>query len=72
MTERRTERHTFPFNEAGLVTCLELTLAFRREGFKTRVATRQMTRMTTVYTLLATHPVRATRSERGCLLEEGR
>ena len=62
-----TERHTFPFNEAGLVTCLELTLTLRRKGFRTRVATRQLTRLTRVYTVLATRPVRPTRAERGCL-----
>jgi hypothetical protein len=64
-----TERFTFPFNEAGLVTCLELTLSHRRAGFRTQVVERQMTKMTRVYSLLATPPERPNRAARGYTLE---
>jgi hypothetical protein len=63
-----TENYTFPDNVAGLEAALETTLSLRRFGFKTRLAHRQLTRMTTVVTVVATPPKRPNRKERGCYL----
>jgi hypothetical protein len=62
------DHYTFPDNVAGLVAALETTLSLRLSGFKTRVVHRQLTRMTTVFTVVATPPKRPNRKERGCYL----
>ena len=63
-----TERFTFADTCAGLEHALRATLTLRRAGFKTRLATRQLTRMTLVHTVVATPAPRSTRRERGCNL----
>jgi hypothetical protein len=55
-------------NALGLANAWETTVRLRRHGFKTRLATQQITRTTIVQTVIATPPVRPTRAERGCNL----
>ena len=59
------DHFTFPDTEAGLTLALLTTLSLRRHGFKTRLATRQLTRMTVVHTVVATPPPRPNRAARG-------
>lgn len=65
------DHHTFASyentsNALGLAGAWETTVNLRRQGYKTRLATRQITRMTRVQTVIATPPARPTRKERGC------
>jgi hypothetical protein len=62
------EHYTFANNVAGLEHALHTTLRLRARGFRTRLAVRQLTRMTRVCTVIATPPPRPNRAERGCLL----
>jgi hypothetical protein len=61
-----TEFFSFPNTDAGLVQALHTTLSMRHQGFRTRLATRQLTRITQVVTVLATPPARPNRHDRGC------
>jgi hypothetical protein len=54
-------------NALGLAGAWECTINLRRHGYKTRLATRQITRTTIVQTVVATPPARPTRAERGLL-----
>lgn len=55
-----TECFTFADNAAGLTHAFNLTLSLRRNGFRTRLATRVLGRSLpfTVHTVVATPPVR--------------
>jgi len=61
------ERYSFPDSEAGLTQALHTTLTLRHFGFKTRLATRELSRFT-VHTVIATPAPRPNRRERGCEL----
>jgi hypothetical protein len=63
-----TEHFTFPATDNGLELALETTLTLRRNGFKTRLATRRFTGGTDVFTVVAVRPPTANRKERGCEL----
>ena len=52
----------------GLAAAWDTTLHLRRQGHKTRLATRQWGRFI-VHTVIATPPTRPTRAERGCLVK---
>ena len=52
------ELYTFADNTAGLEHAFDLTLHLRSFGFRTRLATRQITGATVVHTVIATPPTR--------------
>lgn len=60
-----TEHFTFADSETGLTLALLTTLSLRRHGFRTRLASRVLSRFP-VHTVVATRPTRPTRAERGC------
>jgi len=67
-----TDHYTFADNAEGLTNALCVTLIQRLYGYKTRLAVRQLTRMTRVCTVIATPPERSTREQRGCWTKEER
>ena len=62
-----TEHFTFPDTVEGLEHALHTTLTLRHFGFKTRLATRELSRFI-VHTVVAEPPTRPNRRERGCNL----
>ena len=60
------DHYSFPDTAEGLAFAWNVTLAQRHFGFKTRLAVRQLTRMTRVCTVIAAPPVRPNREARGC------
>jgi len=61
------EHHTFPDTVAGLELAWQVSVSRRRNGWRTRLATRQWGAFT-VHTVVAVPPKRPNRKERGASL----